>query len=127
MEHESDGDTNCNWCARYRNQTKCTGSYNFTKSQENVKIFAKNGRKKKNQQETLIQTIRIFCQDRRRNFGIEKCAILIIKMGKTAKTEGITKPNNQKSWGEEKLHVLGTIRSGHHQTELKEKIRQRVS
>ena len=26
MEHECDGDTNCNWCTRYRHQRFCTGT-----------------------------------------------------------------------------------------------------
>ena len=40
-----------------------------------IKIFAKNEK----ELEPLIKTIRIFSQDIRMEFGIEKCTILIIK------------------------------------------------
>ena len=43
-----------------------------------IKIFAKN----ENELETLIQTIGIFSQDIRMEFGIEKCAMLIMKKRK---------------------------------------------
>ena len=57
---------------------KCGGGYKFTKLQENInnliyrndiKIFTKNDE----EQETRIQTIRIFSLDIRMKFGIEKC------------------------------------------------------
>ena len=42
-----------------------------------IKVFAKN----ENEQKTLIQTIRIYSLDIGMEFGIEKCAILILKKG----------------------------------------------
>ena len=66
---------------------KYTGSYKLTKSQEkinhlmymdNIKLFAKNEK----ELETLIKTIRIHRQDRGMNFGLEKCAMLIMRSGK---------------------------------------------
>ena len=66
---------------------KCNGIYKFTKLQEkfnhlkywdNIKLSAKNEKELK----TLIQTIRIYKQDIRIGFGVEKCAMLIIRKGK---------------------------------------------
>ena len=68
-------------------QTKGTGGYKFTKSQEkinhlmymdDIKLFAKNEK----ELETLIQIIRICSQDIKIEFGIEKCAMLIMRGGK---------------------------------------------
>ena len=42
---------------------------------DNIKIFAKNESRAK----TLIQTIKIYRKDIGMKFGIEKCAMLIIK------------------------------------------------
>ena len=58
----------------------------FTNSQEkinhlmymdDIKMFAKNEK----ELETLVQTIRIYSQDIGMKFGIEKCAMLVIKRG----------------------------------------------
>ena len=53
------------------------------------KLFAKNER----ELETLIQTVRIFCQDIGMEFGVEKCAMLVMKSGKWHMTEGVELPN----------------------------------
>ena len=71
-------------------QIKCTGGYKFTKSQEKlndfmymdyIKIFAKNEK----ELETFIQAIRIFSQDLGMEFGLKKCAMLIMKKEKKEK------------------------------------------
>ena len=60
-----------------------------------VKLFTKNEK----ELETLIQTIRIYSQDIRREIGIEKCAIQISenekKFGKIifGERENYSKPN----------------------------------
>ena len=61
------------------------------------KQFAKNEK----ELETLILTVRIFSQDIKMEFGIEKCAVLVMKSGKRHMTEGVKQPN------EEKLKTLG--------------------
>ena len=75
---------------------KCTAAYTLIKSQEkinhrmymyDIKLFAKN----KKELETLIQGVRIYSQDIGMEFGIEKCAILVMKSGKRHLT---TKWNN---------------------------------
>ena len=57
-----------------------------------IKIIAKNEK----ELEALIQTIRIYNQNIRMEFGIEKCAMLIIKSGKREQTEGIELPKSGK-------------------------------
>ena len=63
------------------------GATNFKKSSEKINylmylddmmVFAKNEKELK----TLIQTIIIYSQDIGMEFGIEKCAMLIMKCGK---------------------------------------------
>ena len=46
------------------------------------------------QLDSLIQSVRIFSCDIGMKFGIEKCAVLVIKRGKLAQTEGITLPDD---------------------------------
>ena len=66
---------------------KCTRGYKCTKSPEKVnhlmyindiKLFVKSEKAL----ETLIQTIRIYSQNIGMEFGIEKCAMIIMKNGK---------------------------------------------
>ena len=45
---------------------------------DDIKQLAKNGKELK----TLIHAVRIFCQDIGMEFGIEKCAMLVMKSGK---------------------------------------------
>ena len=59
---------------------------------DDIKIFAKNQR----ELETLIQTIRIYTQDIGMEFGIEKCAMLVMKKGKKEITKGIELPSQEK-------------------------------
>ena len=39
---------------------------------------------------SLIQSVRIFSNDINMKFGIEKCAVFVLKRGKLAQTEGVT-------------------------------------
>ena len=57
-----------------------------------IKLFAK----KEKELETLIQAVRIYCQDIGMEFGIEKCATLILRSKKRHMTEGIELPNQDK-------------------------------
>ena len=77
---------------------KCTAGYNLSKSQEkinhlmymdNIKLFTKNEKELK----TLIHTVKIYNQDIGIEFGIEKCAMLVMKSGKQHATEGFELPN----------------------------------
>ena len=59
---------------------------------DDIKLFAK----KKKELETLIHTIRIYSQDIGMEFGIEKCAQLVMKSGKQHLTDRIEQPNQDK-------------------------------
>ena len=80
---------------------KCTVGYKLSRLQEkvnhlkymdDVKLFAKNEK----ELETLIHTIRIHSQDIGMEFGIEKCALLVMKSGKRHLTDGLELPNQGK-------------------------------
>ena len=59
---------------------------------DDIKLFAKNEK----ELETLIHTVRIYSRDRGMEFGIEKCAMLIMKSGKQQLTGGMELPNQDK-------------------------------
>ena len=78
---------------------KCTVGYKLTKSQEkinhlmykdDIKLFAKN------KEETPILALRIYSQDIGMEFGIGKCAMLVMKSKKRHMTEEIELPNREK-------------------------------
>ena len=50
---------------------------------DDIKLFAKNEK----ELETLIHAVRIYCQDIGMEFGIAKCAMLVMKSGKRHMTE----------------------------------------
>ena len=52
----------------------------------------------KNEKElkTLIPAVRIYSQDIEMEFGIEKCAMLVMKSGKQHMTDGMELPNNDR-------------------------------
>ena len=60
---------------------------------DSIKLFAKKNEK---ELETLIHVVRIYSQDIGMEFGIEKCAMHVIKSGKRHLTEGIELPNQGK-------------------------------
>ena len=107
--------------------------YKLTKPQEkinhlmymdDIKLFAKNEK----ELETLIHTVRIYCRDIGMEFGIEKCAMLVMKSGKWHLTDGMELPNQDeiRTVGEKEtykyLRILeaDTIK----QEEMKEKIKK---
>ena len=56
-----------------------------------LKLYSRNEKKL----DSLVQTIRIFNKDIRMEFGIEKCAILVIEKGKIVKTVGVEFPDGK--------------------------------
>ena len=56
---------------------------------DDIKLFAKNEK----ELETLINAIRIYSQDIGMEFGIEKCAMLVMKYGKRHLTDWMVLPN----------------------------------
>ena len=59
---------------------------------DDIKLFAKN----KNELEALKHTVRIYNQDIGMEFGIEKRALFVMKIGKRNLTDGIELPNQDK-------------------------------
>ena len=59
---------------------------------DNIKLFAKNVK----ELETLIHAIRTYTQGIGMEFGIEKCAMLVMKRGKRHMTKGKELPNHVK-------------------------------
>ena len=113
---------------------KCAAGYKLSKSQEkinhlmymdDIKRFVKN----ENEVETLIQTVRIYSQDIGMEYGIEKCAMLVMNCGKRHITEGVELPNQVviRTLGKkETLKNVGILEADIiEQQEKKEKIKKR--
>ena len=71
---------------------KCAAGYNHLMYMDDIKLFAKNER----ELETLIHAFRIYSQDIGMEFGIEKCAMLVMKSGKRHMTDGMELQNHDK-------------------------------
>ena len=78
---------------------KCAAGYKLSRSQEkinhlmymdDIKLFAK----KERELETLIHAVRIYSQDIGMEFGIEKCAMLVMKSAKRHMTDRMELPNH---------------------------------
>ena len=50
--------------------------------------------KSEKQIDPLINTVRVFSDHIRMQFGVSKCAILVMKRGKIVKCDGISLPDN---------------------------------
>ena len=91
---------------------------------DDIKLFAKDEK----ELEILIYTVRIYNQDIRMNFGIEKSAMLVMKIGKRHRTDRIELLNQDKirTLGEKETYKYlclletDTIK----QVEMKEKIKK---
>ena len=59
---------------------------------DDIKLFAKNEK----ELETLIHAVRIYNQNIGMEFGIENCAMLVMKGGKRLMTDGMELPNHDK-------------------------------
>ena len=90
---------------------KFSAGYKLSKSLEkikhlmymgDIKLFAKSEK----EMEKLIHTVRIHSQDIGMEFGIEKCAILLMKSCKRHMTEGVKLPNQVviRMHGEKKIY-----------------------
>ena len=75
---------------------------------DDITLFAKNEK----ELETIIQAVRIYSDDIGMEYGIEKCAMLIMKSWKRQMTEEIELPNQEKikRFGEKKTYkYLGIL------------------
>ena len=59
---------------------------------DDIKLFAKNEK----ELETIIHAVRIYSQDIGMEFGIEKCAMFVMKSGKRHLMDGMELPNQDK-------------------------------
>ena len=80
---------------------KCAALYKINKLQEKInhliymddtQLFAK----KEKELENLIHEVRIYRQDIGMEFGIEKCAMLVMKSGKRHISDGMELPNQDR-------------------------------
>ena len=94
---------------------------------DDVKLLAK----KEKELETLIHAVRIYSQDIGMEFGIEKCARLVMKSGKWHLTDGMELPNQDKirTLGEKETYkYLGILEADTiKQVEMKEKFLKNIS
>ena len=58
---------------------------------DDLKLYSKNEKVL----DSLIQTVRVFSQDIRMEFGIDKCATIVLKRGKLVKSDGIKLPDGK--------------------------------
>ena len=112
---------------------KCTAGYKFSKLQEkinhlmymdDIKLFAKYEK----ELETLIHAVIICRQDKGMEFGIEKCAMLVMKSSKQHLAGGMELLNQDKikTLGEKETYkYLGILEADTiKQVEMKEKIKK---
>ena len=108
-------------------QNKLCGSQekiNHLMYMDDIKLFAKNEK----ELETLIHAVRIYSQDVGMEFGIEKCAMLVMKSGKRHMTVEMELPNHDKIRTlreNESYKYLGILEADTiKQVEMKDKIRK---
>ena len=61
--------------------------------------------------DSLVRTVHLFSTDIRMEFGMKKCAVLILKRGKVVECDGIILPDGQvmKQMDEDRYKYLGTL------------------
>ena len=101
------------------------GVINHLLFMDDIKVYGKN----QNQVDTLVQTIRVVTTDMRMEFGINKCAMLIMKRGRLTHLEGITLPDNLQIRGmkedDDGCKYLGVLEmEGIKHLEMKELVRK---
>ena len=78
---------------------KSQSAYQFSRNKEKInhlfmddlKLYAKNEKGL----DSLVQTVQSFIDDIGMEFGIDKCATLVLKRGKITKFEGISLPDRR--------------------------------
>ena len=98
-----------------------SGKINHLLYMDDLKLFGKT----KSDLESLVQTVRIYTEDIRMRFGLQKCATLTMKRGKRAEDIGIWLPDGQmmNDLGENGYKYLGILESDAiKEKEMKEKV-----
>ena len=91
---------------------------------DDLKLFAKN----EDQMDSLVNTVRIFSEDIKMEFGLSKCGVLIMKRGKVVKSEGIRMPNGMmmKNIEEGEYKYLGILEAdGVKHKEMKDQMKEK--
>ena len=79
---------------------KAKAAYEFSGSKEKInhllfmddlKLYSRNEK----ELDSLVQIMRVFIEDIEMEFGIEKCAMLVIEQGKIVKSVGIELPDGK--------------------------------
>ena len=102
------------------------GLVNHLLFMEDLKLYGRN----ESQLDYLIQSVRVVSEDISMEFGISKCATLIMKRGKVIESEGITLPGDKvirslNSDEEEGYKYLGVLEADNiKHGEMKEKIQK---
>ena len=90
---------------------------------DDLKLFTKNG----DQIDKLVNTVRIFSEAIKMEFGLPKCGVLIMKRGKVVKSEGISMPDGKmmKNIEEGGYKYLGILEAdGVKHEEMKDQIKK---
>ena len=69
------------------------GRVNHILFMDDLKLYGKN----EGQLDTLVNSVMILSEDIQMRFGINKCAILVMKRGKYVHSEGIKLPDDKKN------------------------------
>ena len=90
---------------------------------DDLKLFAKNV----DQIDSLVNTVRLFSEDIKMEFGLSKCGVLIMKRGKVVESDGLCMPDgtmmrNTEEGGYKYLGILEA--DGIKHDEMKEKLKK---
>jgi len=102
-----------------------SGKINHLLYIDDLKLYGKN----KSELESLKQTVRIYTQDIRMRFGIQKCATIVKKRGKKEEDDGILLPDGEQmeDLGNGEYKYLGVLEASDiKMKEMKEKTRKRI-
>lgn len=99
------------------------GQVNHLLFMDDLKLYARS----EDELDSLIQTVRIISDDIGMEFGLEKCAVLILKRGKMQRTQGIELPDGRRMkevdlTGYKYLGILQADNTMNH--EMKDKVRK---
>ena len=93
---------------------KAKAAYEFSGSKEKInhflfmddlKLYSRNEKGL----DSLVQTIRVLSEDIGMEFGIEKCAMLVIEKGKIVKSAGIELPDGKVIKSLRKVKVISIL------------------
>ena len=90
---------------------------------DDLKLFAKNV----DQIDSLVNTVRIFSEDIKMEFGLSKCGVLIMKRGKVVESDGLCMPDGtmMRNTEESGYKYLGSLEAdGIKHDEMKEQLKK---